>query len=150
MSREIKYRVKVTWCDEVRIAQVSEMQFGKWIEGAVIGKAFFDLCSYSVEEVDFETSPATGDVLMQYTGSKDKNGVEIYEGDIVNVNNINGVFKVIFDEWFGGFCLVNPDYADRSKNPKKSFNLMRASEFFEVIGNIYENADLLEASNEQG
>ncbi|MDM1545546.1 hypothetical protein HX037_06560 [Ignatzschineria indica] len=29
MSREIKYRVKVTWCDEVRIAQVTDMGFGK-------------------------------------------------------------------------------------------------------------------------
>lgn len=142
MSREIKYRVKVTWCDEVRIAQVTDMGFGKWIEGAVIGKAFYDLSSYSAEEVDFDTS--IGDVLMQYTGSKDKNGVEIYEGDILNVDGrylavraLESMFvateNISKDEkWFHSYWQGLQDRAWISR----------------VIGNIYENPELLEANNE--
>lgn len=148
MSREIKFRVKVTWFDEPWIAEVKHITIGQWAHGVTTGKAFINLNDWEAEDVDFEISPATGDVLMQSTGLKDKNGVEIYEGDVVTISNIKGVFKVIFDEWHSSFYAVNPDYADRSKNPKKSFGLTRASEFFEVIGNIYENPKLLEAPNE--
>lgn len=77
--------------------------------------------------------------LLQYTGLKDKNDKEIYEGDIVIANlkyfDIkNEKCKVIFkDGSFGiqyGYC---DDYF-------KSFS---AWDDFEVIGNIYTNPDLI-------
>ena len=79
-------------------------------------------------------------VLMQYTGLKDKNGVEIYEGDIVRAHSHKPTnFKIEFIE--GGFCATR----NGVKYP------IDINHFYpsigctiEVIGNIYENPELLE------
>jgi len=69
--------------------------------------------------------------LMQYTGLKDKNGKEIYEGDIVNNYEYN--YEVIF--FNGSFGLEISK--DELKSPLCFYNNI------EVIGNIYENPELL-------
>jgi uncharacterized phage protein (TIGR01671 family) len=84
-------------------------------------------------------------ILMQYTGLKDKDGKEIYEGDILQDTLTNMIYVVKF-----GFCkkyafngwyveiehhqyqtTINGDY-DTNTNSK-----------IEVIGNIYENPELI-------
>lgn len=80
-------------------------------------------------------------VYMQYTGLKDKNGREIYEGDILDsesegypfVKNWVGVVKFID----GSFLLENLQGTDGDW-------LFNESVEREVIGNIYENPELLE------
>lgn len=69
--------------------------------------------------------------LMQYTGLKDKNGKEIYEGDIMPVNG--GKYVVVYSEDYARYCLQMP--SGRMFIPSKNS---------EVIGNIYENPELLE------
>ena len=107
-------------------------------------------------------------VLMQCTGLKDKNGKLIYEGDIVNVlfDTIKPhymPFVVIWDRKEWQLVQINKNYkkCDECANNNKtkcSFckKYFRASghtnfkDFYNgiVIGNIYENPELLEAKND--
>lgn len=81
-------------------------------------------------------------IILQYTGLKDKNGVEIYEGDVVSIMDCEpSLYKIVwvddmfrFDVEYIGTDLTN--WQDESMGEF-------SSEDFEVIGNIYENSDLL-------
>lgn len=72
--------------------------------------------------------------IMQCTGLKDKNGKLIYEGDIIRDINIPSYFCIV--EWIkGGFYLKS--------TVSNSFLLFDTTQQ-EIIGNIYENPELLE------
>lgn len=81
--------------------------------------------------------------LMQYTGLKDKNGNEIYEGDICNI-------KVWFGEIFTICPLViifkDQKFGYELYEGSGDYYVMCLSEFeeYEIIGNIHENPELLE------
>jgi uncharacterized phage protein (TIGR01671 family) len=78
--------------------------------------------------------------IMQYTGVVDNDNLEIFEGDIVNIQagsfyqgyyEIDEIFEVCYDKY--GFFLKNKDYKE---------NFWIAEKIY-VIGNIYENKELL-------
>lgn len=71
-------------------------------------------------------------ILSQYTGLKDKNGVEIYEGDIVCNEGFKE--KVYWDEFYGWVV------SDEAMLGEVNFARIQ------VIGNIYENPELLEST----
>ena len=75
--------------------------------------------------------------LMQYTGLKDKNNKEIYEGDILLDRNNKKPYKVIFKN--GSFrAEFEGDFEEHS------FDLIDVvAQGCEVVGNIYENPELL-------
>jgi len=78
--------------------------------------------------------------IMQYTGLKDKNGKEIYEGDIIKAIDYSPQnYQIKFIE--GGFCATNKNLIPIDINhfyPSTGC-------IVEIIGNIYENPELLES-----
>lgn len=99
---------------------------------------FYDI--YEWQEIEVKS-------VEQYTGLKDKNGKDIYEGDIVKVNddfdkyglNAGEIYEVYFNA--GGFR-CKPKYESSITRGDKGFWIDDGNDY-EVIGNIHENADLL-------
>ncbi|EGP4965157.1 hypothetical protein EAC26_04390 [Enterococcus faecium] len=90
--------------------------------------------------------------LMQSTGLKDKNGVEIFEGDLVSISVQNG-----FDCLDNKVCIVKNSIGHSGlvcatvdeDLEYRIFNTELFEEYtYEVIGNIYENSELLEEQDE--
>lgn len=131
--REIKFRAWLDqsgWSDEPEIGMLTFEQLRSRYEG--------------------EMTDMFGDLdikLMQYTGLKDKSGKEIYEGDIVKEES--GDFWIIE---FGKLplgkagdcvCTYRAFYAKALHEHRQQYDCIEPAEWQEVIGNIYENKELL-------
>ena len=112
MNREIKFRV---WDNDLEIMSYSDTDIFITFsdDGICIGYEIDD------EIDDYE--------LMQYTGHKDKNGKEIYEGDVIQTD----------EYWVGDRYLKNEIII--IKDIRKCYELRPCT----VIGNIYENPGFL-------
>ena len=96
---------------------------------------------------DFEYNDITDKVeVMQYTGLHDKNGKEIFEGDIVNCQTKYGKAKAIIKFIDGKFVAY---WDSKITHPKNGHHIAcyDINKRFEVIGNIYDNKELLNETN---
>lgn len=118
MSREIKFRA---W-DGEKIQEVHLL--GLHWEAEKDPPIYIDMPN-SDEVPHYSDCP-----LMQYTGLKDKNGVEIFEGDIIQRYEGATPCKVVWYEY--GWC-----YQEGDDDP---YPILKAEK---VIGNIYENPEML-------
>jgi uncharacterized phage protein (TIGR01671 family) len=123
MSREIRFRA---WISKLSvIIQPEEICYIAFTEsnGAIVHE-FGEPINAVYEDV----------ILMQYTGLKDKNGVEIYEGDLVIGTGKVNPYPIIFDDGCFGYDsgegLLELDF----------------ERHMEVIGNIHQHPDLLNKS----
>ena len=132
--REIKFRA---W-------DLDKKQFTKSIDGVTLDGKILDLAIGTGGTINRNRNVE----LMQYTGLKDKNGKEVYEGDILYHKWLSGS-----DEDEGSYGVVELHQSSfMSKEVGYYFSLIhhekdlyKDGKFlgFEVVGNIYENPELL-------
>ena len=109
-----------------------EIKFRAWDGNRYISHDSLCCPSYSLGEILY----GSGFIVEQFTGLHDKNGKEIYEGDIVRDYDEGFLYKVMFCEYHARFMFydyLNDDYYDNQDIAEH-----------EVIGNIHENPELLE------
>lgn len=162
--REIKFRAWVNEEDEEYSRMVHSEQSILTILGHKYGGTGIARPA-GFSDIDNQPKPERY-VLMQYTGLKDKNGREIYEGDILKhaanddylpIYDLNGdltYYKTVegyaqqgvIDFKNGGFeYKTNKTLAGRHENIHIPLAYV-VDKYCEVIGNIYENPELLEVS----
>lgn len=114
MTREIKFRA---WNGEEMFENVQNIEFGAFLGG------------------DYE--------VMQFTGLKDKNGKEIYEGDLVKSGN-GRIWMVEFGDWtYTELRQESDQYGFFLRGEDDNTIAVTGAPYGEIIGNIYENPELL-------
>ncbi len=117
-----------------------EIKFRMWNSCGEASKMFYDteqVMECLKQQIQFGTHPQRGynhiehgSAFMQFTGKKDKNGIDIYEGDI---NQDNGV--VIWNKDDASFCWEYKDVETMAFENEYTW--------CEIAGNIWQNPELL-------
>ena len=129
--KEIKFRI---WNGTEMIYDIVAGKFGTFYVNPENGDGLNpeDSASLSVNTTKYPDIP-----LMQFTGLVDKNGKEIYDGDILKTETDKAMI-VKWNEKFASWCLLRIDWAF-----PHYFGESCESEDCEIIGNKYQNQELL-------
>lgn len=128
---------------------------GEWLHGGLIQLENVTRICWVDERNIFSSATIDKKTLAQYTGLKDKNGREIYEGDIVRFVNFDSSGGQRADREITGVIKYQSGLYEIWNNNESEFfesdgafilnHAWLQDDEFEVIGNIYENPKLLEA-----
>lgn len=142
--REILFRGKVTddhWYADLR---------GKWVEGNLVHQTehygspvdrYHILYTGEFHCDYYDSAEVIPETIGQFTGLTDMNGMKIFEGDIVNTRH--GIRYIVFED--GCFCARKPN--SRLCGNMRSY-MREIKGDIEIIGNIYDNPELLERTRE--
>jgi len=128
--KTVKFRI---WNGMEMVYDITSGKFGTFYVNPEKGDGLNpeDTASLTVNTTKYHE----GTPLMQFTGLVDKNGSEIYEGDILKHNN-DDLIQVCWGHHLWAFIPIN-----RKKN--RSYQDACFPNQFTVIGNIYQNSELL-------
>ena len=127
MTREIKFRGK-------------RIDTGKWVYGSLLQWKDGDatICANESENnnvlIKHDVNP---DTVGQYTGLKDRNGTDVWEGDLLRTPEGD----IMVAEWIDAKIITR---CVRPYNPRYKNSLTFAYPVSVVVGNIYDNPELLE------
>ena len=129
-----KFRVWDVLAEEM----IDEILMISFVRKEIIGK--FSDGSTSVP-LKFEDKRNGEDVIfMQSTDLKDKNGKEIFEGDIVDYKGRKAIVN-----WHGSYASFIYRFVDELQERKSEWKPLYLAYYkFEVVGNVHENKELLE------
>jgi len=126
--RQFKFRV---WHKpEKKMHYYLKAKFGQGTNITLEGK-FKD-----VDQITTKTVPNEDLEVMQFIGLLDKNGNEVFEGDLLKIGQLTGRYEVVWQE-DGAY------FRARRVGSDTGYSFTNISYPFEVIGNIYENSELL-------
>lgn len=139
--REIKFRA---WDkDGSRMYEVAKLDFWGDPDQASCDLAGLDEDGELVELFDIYLGEVE---IMQYTGMNDKKGKEIYEGDILR-DKFGSVGVVQYKTTWGAYCFsakLSPDEDGKLVRTWQSSPFFNSSDRYIVVGNIYENPELIQ------
>lgn len=123
---------------------------GEWVDGFytrvadvhyILSGIFDSLINGILNTRGYKVIPET---VCQFTGLYDKNGRKIFEGDIVRTKKYGKVIGHVNVNDYDTFKVVYEPAIFRLVNSTRGFNLVGRAIDYEVIGNIYDNPELLE------
>ncbi len=129
---------------------MKEIKFRAWNKIASFMMDWKDFIGYEKDQIsivgnDYRVFNDDEFIIMEYTGLKDKNGKEIHEGDITAVFNFEDSFfrvKVVYQNGAFGYINIFDEFIPFASNNFSQWTDDKSKEI-EVVGNIYENSDLL-------
>lgn len=157
MSREIKFRAWDTKYNQILYGGESWKRYPKWYNVDFItnkGVVIWNKLANDASQNAFECQQIKMNieiVIMQFTGLLDKNGKEIYEGDVIGYDRESNdrdwsyggktYFPVEWDYLRAMFIVV---FDPNLKAPYSLYDALRKENIkYKIFGNIYENPELL-------